>query len=122
MKKRDCILAAAILLLAFAIILWYKIFPPQKGQEVVVEVDGSPYQTYSLTENGRYRIETRWGYNILTIEDGMADITEADCPDEICVRERKISKEGETLVCLPHKLVVTVQGQGDLPETDAVAK
>lgn len=122
MKKRDWIFAGAILGLALAIMLWNQIFPKREGNRVLVEVDGKQYQSYLLKENGNYRIETPWGYNILTIVDGMADITEADCPDEICVRERKISKEGETLVCLPHKLVVTVQGQGELPEMDAVAK
>lgn len=120
MKKRDWILAGGILGIALAIMLWNKIFPSEEGSRVVVEVDGSPYQSYSLKEDGEYRIETRWGYNVLIIQDGMADISEADCPDEICVRERKISREGETLVCLPHKLVATVRGQAEAPEVDAV--
>lgn len=120
MKKRDWIFAGGILGLAFIIMLWNQIFPSREGNMVSVEVDGNPYQSYSLNQDGDYRVETEWGYNILVIREGMADITEADCPDEICVRERRISKEGETLVCLPHKLVVTVHGQGEVPEADAV--
>ena len=120
MKKRDWIFAGGILGLALIIMLWNQIFPSREGNMVSVEVDGNPYQSYSLNKDGNYRLETKWGYNILVIREGMADITEADCPDEICVRERRISKEGETLVCLPHKLVVTVLGQGEVPEVDAV--
>ena len=49
---------------------------------------------------------------MLVIKDGKADITEADCPDKLCVHQAPISREGEALVCLPHRVVVTVRGEG----------
>ena len=44
------------------------------------------------------------------IENGMAYVTDADCPDQVCIRMGKISKTGENIVCLPHKLVIQVEG------------
>ena len=52
--------------------------------------------------------EGTW-HNILVIKDGRADMTDADCPDRICVNHRPVSQEGETIVCLPHKVVVEVK-------------
>lgn len=40
---------------------------------------------------------------------GVADMTSADCPDHLCVKQKAISKEGESIICLPNKVVVTVK-------------
>jgi hypothetical protein len=44
----------------------------------------------------------------LVIKDGKAFIQNADCPDKICAEHKPISKTGETIVCLPHKLVIEI--------------
>jgi len=49
------------------------------------------------------------GKNVLVIENGEASIKSATCPDKICVSHRKISKSGETIVCLPNKVVVEIE-------------
>ena len=36
---------------------------------------------------------------------------EADCPDRLCVRQGAVSRVGESIICLPHELVVTVEGE-----------
>lgn len=54
------------------------------------------------------------------IKDGKADITEADCPDKVCVKQKPISKAGESLVCLPNKIIITVV-EGEENELDGVA-
>ena len=48
------------------------------------------------------------GQNVLQIKDGYASIIEADCPDKLCQKQKKIRYNGETLVCLPHKVIVSV--------------
>lgn len=50
-------------------------------------------------------------YNVLQIKEGEVSITEADCPDLICVHHKPVSRQGETIVCLPHKLLVEVVGE-----------
>ena len=54
------------------------------------------------------------------VKDGKVSVTEADCPDKVCVNTGEISKSGDTIVCLPHKLVVEIEGSTS--ETDAVAR
>ena len=105
MKKRDFILIGAILaviLIVFAVMQLTK----EEGAYVVVRVDGQEVAKYSLSENGEY--ELNGGTNILRIEDGKAYLTDADCPDHLCVNQGKISKSGETITCLPNRLTVTV--------------
>jgi hypothetical protein len=46
-------------------------------------------------------------------------MTAADCPDKLCVKQRSIAKEGETIVCLPHRVVVKISG-GERPVIDGV--
>ena len=58
--------------------------------------------------------------NTLTIAERKADMTDADCPDLLCVHQKAISKDGETIVCLPNKVVVTVISS-EKSDMDAVA-
>ena len=77
--------------------------------------------TYALIEEQRVPFDTKYGHNTLVIEGGKAHIEEADCPDHYCEQQGEISKTGETLVCLPHKLVAEVVA-GEEADVDIVAK
>lgn len=110
--RNDILLVATVLLIAAAVFLFYK-FTSDDGYAVVVLVDGTEKAVYSLSEDIETVIETENGYNTLVIYDGCAAITDADCPDGICVRHQEISMSGETIVCLPHKLVVEVVSQSE---------
>ena len=77
---------------------------------VQVTVDGVLQGTYSLENEKEIPITGDGWMNTLVIEDGFADMTTADCPDQICVKHAKISQVGETIVCLPHKVVVEIVG------------
>lgn len=79
-----------------------------EGDTVTVTVDGDTYGVYSLAEEREVEITTPHGRNLLVIRDGRAQVTEADCPDGICANHRPIHRSGESIVCLPHKVVVTV--------------
>ena len=72
---------------------------------------GSVYGTYVLGEEQEIPIvQDGVTTNVLTIRDGRADMTEADCPDKLCVHQKAISKNHEMIVCLPNKVVVEVTG------------
>ena len=81
-----------------------------KGKGVEITVDGESKAFLPLGEDDSIRIDTDGGYNVITVKDGEVTVSEADCRDQICVEHKKIRKTGETIVCLPHKLVVTVTG------------
>lgn len=83
------------------------------GSEVVVFRDGNEIGRYSLSEDDTIAVRgTDDGYNLILISGAAVRVTDADCPDKLCVRQRSISKSGESIICLPHKLVITI----DSPE------
>ena len=49
-------------------------------------------------------------YNLVSVTDGMVVVEDADCKDQICVRHKAISSRGESIICLPHRLVVEIVG------------
>ena len=105
--KFDLILVAVCLFVSLAVFLAVTLLK-KPGATVVVTVGGEEYGRYSLFENREEIINTKNGKNILIIKDGKADMTDATCPDGLCVRQRAVSKNGETIVCLPNKVTVTV--------------
>ena len=107
MKKRDIILIASILVVAIAFFLIVEL-TKEEGAGVVVKVDGVEVAEYSLSKSGTYPLNG--GTNILVIEDGCAYLSDANCPDKLCVHQGKISRTGEVITCLPNKLTVTVFG------------
>lgn len=107
MKKRDIILIASILVIAIAFFLIVEL-TKEEGAGVVVKVDGVEVAEYSLSKSGTYPLNG--GTNILVIEDGRAYLSDANCPDKLCVHQGKISRTGEVITCLPNKLTVTVFG------------
>ena len=116
--RNDLLLAAAVLALAAAVWLFFS-RPGGDGAWAVVTVDGAEVGRYALDEDRTVTIgET--DYNVLEISGGRAAVVEASCADHTCVRTGWISREGETIVCLPHRLVVRIQGASG--ELDAVAR
>lgn len=118
--KNDIIFIAAILAVV-AIAAVALLLLRGEGSTVTVEVDRQIIGTYSLAIDRVVDITTDDGeMNRLVIRDGKAFMESATCPDGVCVSHRPISREGETIVCLPHKVVVTVNG-GNENEPDVIA-
>lgn len=107
MKKRDFILIGIILVIAL-LLFGVMELTKKDGAYVVVRVDGNEVGRYNLTDNGVYSLNG--GTNILRIENGVAYLTDANCPDHLCVKQGKVNRSGETITCLPNKLTVTVYG------------
>lgn len=117
MKKNDWILVTVILVLAGVGFLIYTNLGRQSAGIVKVTVDGELFGIYSLEKEQEIKINDT---NRMIIKDGQADMIEADCPDQICVKHISISKNKETIVCLPNKVIIEIVGGEDV-EMDAVA-
>lgn len=110
--KRDFLLLAGVLLTACILILIRRF--GERGPAAVVEIasDGVVTETFDLNSNLEYVIEgPNGGTNRLIIKDGEAWISEASCPDKICVHQGKISREGEIIVCLPNRMTARIVGE-----------
>ena len=119
-RRNDIILAAVLLLVSVAGFLLYKTLQP-KGAYAVVRVDNAVVATFPLSEDTEYEIAGVGGKNTLVIKGGKADIVFAECPDGICADHAPVSKVGDAIVCLPHKVVVTVASGNKSDEIDMVA-
>ena len=110
------------MLFAFGIVLTVGIYCfSENGSAITVTVDGQLYGTYTLSESREIPIELDGGIsNVIVIEDGAAYMKDADCPDKLCMRQGAISRDGQTIVCLPHKLVVEVIG-GEKEAYDSIS-
>ena len=108
--RYDLILIAAALLAAG--VLWLFLRPGEQGAQVLVLQDGEETARYALDED---RTVTIGGadYNVLEIRAGEAAVTEANCGDHTCVRTGAISRAGERIICLPHRLEIRVVGGAD---------
>ena len=118
-KKKDAVLILTVLLIAGAAFGVHEFAGGDGADTVTVKVDGKVTGTYPLAKDQKIRING--GTNILTIKNGKADMTDADCPDLLCVHQRAIDKEDETIVCLPNKVVVKVVGAKQKSDLDSVA-
>lgn len=95
--------------LAVCAVLFILRFSCQKeGASVIVEIGGEHFGTYRLADE--QEIDTGEGNRIL-IEDGTARMISADCPDRLCVKQGKISADGEMIVCLPNKVTVRISDE-----------
>lgn len=118
--RNDIILVAVLLFAALAAFAVIQLTKKSGGYAVVVQ-EGKEIASYPLSEDITVTFHSpNGGYNTLVIKDGKADVTEADCPDKLCVNQHSISFNGETIVCLPNKLVVKIVS-GEEADVDIIA-
>ncbi|WP_432408259.1 NusG domain II-containing protein [Wukongibacter sp. M2B1] len=118
MKRLDIIIIVLIIAIAGGSLGILRMNSNKKYEEKYVEVyvDGELIKTImfnSTTNTEPFTVQTSNGINVIKIENGKVRMTEADCPDQICIKDGPISEPGEMLVCLPHKVVVEVKGKGE---------
>lgn len=117
--KNDLIVIGFIVFASMMLLILYRAVQSQNGS-VIIYQNGERIRTCLLTEEQTITIgDPMEGYNILVISKDGVYIREADCPDRLCVKHRKISKGGESIICLPHKLVVQIEAE-DAEQLDAV--
>ncbi len=121
-QKKDFVLAAVIAIIAGISALMVMFAQSGAGTSVRVTVDGALYGEYSLSGEQSIFIDSASGYNRLGIENGSAYMAEADCPDKYCMDYKPVSRGGETIICLPHRLVVEVTGTRDAHQPDVVVQ
>lgn len=112
--KNTAVLCILLILLGAAGLFWIRAHGKQ-GTTVVVTADGREYYRGSLFVEKK--IEIGEG-NTLLIRNGTADMIHADCPDQICVEHTPISQTSETIICLPNRVVVTIESFADGSETE----
>ena len=97
-SRADILLIVGIMILTIAgLFVWKKLQKP--GAYVDILIDGTSVKTLQLDKDASYEV----------MQDGSVTVQDADCPDKICEKHRAINRTGETIICLPHKLVVEIK-------------
>lgn len=128
MKRADILLISVILIAALAFLIPRYIGSDSKGgegKELVanITVDGKLYRTVKLTkEEQTIDIRTERGYNILKVHDYGIEMYEADCPDQVCLGFGFITKPKQTIVCLPHRVMVEIANASGEDVIDGVVQ
>jgi hypothetical protein len=120
-KKWDIIIIILLILLSFIpeIILGTMMGKNYDNTYAEITVEGKLYKKILLSEHRgeeEFEVKTEDGYNLIVLKDNSIAIIDADCPDKVCMKPGFISKPGESLVCLPHKLMVEVKGNTDIDD------
>ena len=108
--KNDIILIVCLLLVAAVGMLYLFVFRSE-GNTVKITIDGKTYGVYPLSKDMTEDIYTgnnNEHHNRLVIKDGKAHMETSTCPDGICVDHSAIFRDGESIVCLPHRIIVTI--------------
>ncbi|BCG57009.1 NusG domain II-containing protein [Paenibacillus sp. URB8-2] len=125
MKRADMLLVAVVLIAALAFLVPRYFGTDAKGKELIanVTVDGKHYRTVKLTkEEQTIDIRTERGYNILKVHDYGIEMYDADCPDKVCLGFGFISLPKQTIVCLPHRVLVEIASGAGEDEIDGIVR
>ena len=118
-RKADIVLFIALILfgaaLAVPAFLWH-----DSGDTVKISLNGKEFGTYSLAEDKEVTVEKDGHVNKVMIKDGKVWMKSASCKNQICVHTGKISNAGQSIVCLPNRVSVTIEGKGG-QDYDAVS-
>lgn len=114
-KKWDIVIIVALLILSFLpVIIFGSIFGYSYGMTYAeITVGGKFYSKIPLSAHkGEDIIEINYeGHtNKVVVKDDKVTMIDADCPDLLCVYQGEISKVGQSLVCLPNKVMVEIKG------------
>lgn len=105
MKTKTWIACLVVLLLACGGLSIFFMLPKEEADSVQVWSDGKLLHTLPLSEDAQIRVDVGFGVNVVTVKDGKAGVTHADCPDGYCMARGMISN-GTQIVCLPNRLVL----------------
>ena len=103
----DISLIAALLVVCVFLFLGFN--RANIGTTAVVTVENKELYVLSLTQNTEKLVKTDYGYNKVVVHNGCCYVKSADCRDSVCINRGEISKVGESIVCLPHKLIVEIR-------------
>lgn len=121
-RRNDIILIAVIIALAALIFILINSFS-SNGSKVIIDQNSKQTATLDINKNQEYNLYDNEGNvcNTVLIKDGKVSMKYANCKDKICVNHNKISKNNESIICLPNKIIVTVEGDKK-SDVDEVAK
>lgn len=117
MKKGDiAVILVMALIIGISSFLVNSYTDYQGDLKCIIKVDGEIYKEIKLKENYNNFIEinSSFGYNKISIEGNTVKMADSDCQDKLCLKEKAISRPFESLICLPARLIIYIEGESEL--------
>ncbi|MCH4890557.1 NusG domain II-containing protein [Acidaminobacter sp. JC074] len=113
--KRGDIKVIIIILIGVVLSYGYAFFMGLSNDDKIVRItrDQTVLHEFKIDESymNTLVLEENDHFNIVEISGGEVWMKEANCPNQVCVRHQPISIPGESIICIPHKLVIEIIGQ-----------
>ena len=124
-KKLDFVIIAVLIAISFTphFILAKTLYKNHTTTYASIKISGDFYKDIPLSNSDSeqtFVIETPHGNNTVIVNNGSIQIIEADCNDDLCVKQGVISKVGQNIICLPHELVIEIKGDNDSSSDDVI--
>lgn len=104
-KKKDFIIITIIILIIISSLVFNYFFFNQTGTYVQIRIGGKEYQTVSLNIDQTINIKNK---NTVVIKNNEVYIKDSTCPDKLCQKQGRISKNGQQIICLPNQVTIEI--------------
>lgn len=125
MRKNDGRLIAVMALAAVLSFLFINMTQKGTHKELVIQKDRAVIKRVDLgkvTADTKLTIDVDDGQMVIVYNKDGAWVKSSPCPDKICIKEGRIQKPGETIACVPEKVLLTLQSAAKEREHDAILR
>lgn len=110
MKKMDFLICGLVIVAGLCLLIFSS--GKNQGSQIEIYVDGNLHGVYALSKDEQIDIQSKYGENTVLIRNGNVSVVQSSCKDKLEINAGEISRRGESLICLPNRLVITVSGEG----------
>ncbi len=109
MKKSDIIFILLAALLIGGVFLAFEMISNSYGRTVVIEEGNEVVGSYPLSEDRTITVQGPLGVSTVVIEHREVYMDDSPCSNKICIDMGHISEKGDSIICLPNRVYITIQ-------------
>lgn len=120
LKPKPMDALVVIIVVAFAVMTAAFVYGKNRGETLTATVKhrgqvAAQVALSTLIEEKKITIDGQYHLTVTLTKDGVS-VTESDCPGQDCVHTGRITRAGQSIVCLPEQVIVTLEGKTSAPD------